>query len=277
MLNLDIKTLEFELVARLIDGNTIVEEHVQVSQGYVTETGGLEAVFEIDGREYLLSELYQEYYNQGNSQARFLGLFVAIVVIVAIIVVKETAEELKSRENYDHNRWLENNGKGLSTSNYITSQFNPNVEKYWFGFANFADVGCGPSAVYNLTKSVGKMDRLSDVIRKMEDYQLVFGHFRSNPFEVYDYLKYKGISYTKHSLRYNDYKKEVEKKQNAKLLMCEFNSDKIWNPFGGAHIYFVDKVGGVYTGYNYGGTYSSNNLDEFTQNNGGGFIVGYIA
>jgi hypothetical protein len=276
-LSLDMGTLEFELKARLMDGNVIVDEYVQVSQGYVTETGGLEAKLNIEGREYLLSELYREYYNQGNGQARFIWLIV--IVIVTVVIVKETAEEIRSRENYDHNRWLEDNGKGLSTSNYITAQWNYPLYNYRFGFTNFADVGCGPSAVYNLTKSVGKTDRLSDVIRKMEDYQLAFGFFGSNPYEIYDYLKYKGISHTKHNVKYNDYKKEVEKKQNAKLLMCEWNSGSVWNWSEGAHIYFVDKVGDVYTEYNYDTSpvnNTSNNLDDFVKNNGGGFLVGYI-
>ena len=124
--SLDMDTLQFTFKAMLIDDNNesqVIEEIV--TDAFVTENGQLDAYIELDGETYLISDFVSPSAIDECLFGWLAALVVAVVVKVVVIVyvaVAETAEQIKAKSNYEHNKQLENAKNGVNYGNYITNQ-----------------------------------------------------------------------------------------------------------------------------------------------------------
>ncbi len=278
----DMEKMQYCLTATLLNENgEIVATDTLITDAFVTENGGLDAYIELEGEKYLLSDFCNE---NGIDSCGLWGTIFAVIAIVVVIyvVVAETAEQIRSRQNYDYNRSLENSGQGVNKGNYITNQakigkYGYNSCYYRFGFATFNNVGCEVASAYNAMISFGMSEYLSETIRCFEKWAIEFsigwGYLGSDPLEIGRYLSRKGIGYTMYT-NYSKFKSAVESKRTCKIIMSRWN-----NPMTkGLHTFYINKTSkSNYDSYNwkYGDISKPNaNIDNF--NDGSGFIVGYI-
>ncbi len=127
-----------------------------------------------------------------------------IGLVVVYVIVAETAEQIKSEENYVHNRALELCDAGVYYGNMITKQCEQERDGYCsgdyrLGFTTFEEVGCEVASVYNLLIKLGMTEYLSDVIYEFEkwfvEFSVGWGYLGSNPREIANFLSVKGIEY----------------------------------------------------------------------------------
>ena len=277
----DLEAMKFYLDIALYDQNeTKIKEESFVTEAIVTETGGLDAHVELwDGVSFYISDYaYIEEvddcrYDYDDWLEDSLG---GVYYWVAKISI-----EIKSDRNWDYNKELEEEGKGVTKGNYIFNQSETrtgyNSAGYRFGFASFCDVGCEVAAAYNLMISLNRPEELYITINKFEKKGIIiecgYGHLGSNPNQIHRYLDAVGLSYEKNKWWSFFQSKEV-KRSTCKIIMAR------WNKGGGSlHTFFVNKLGkNHYEGYNFYRGYSTSKrfkkIDDF--NNGDGFIVGYI-
>lgn len=282
----DLDTLQYHLVMNLVDedGNQIDTEELY-TDAFVTEDGLLDAIVEIDGERYQLSD-----YEEDTVDDCFWGLLVIAVIKIVKVYVKvaETAEQVKARTNYAYNKKLDNTTKGVNKNNYIyfqeeTNKNNYNAGNYKFGFTYFGGVGCEVAAVYNARIKIGKPENLSETIYKFEKWRIEiasgFGHLGSDPLEISTYLIKENIRYTKY-LTYSSFNNALAKKSNAVVIMSRWNEKKST----GLHTFFVNKnTQTLFYGYNFEPKTKDRDFNYKTErtkisdfNNGSGFIVGYI-
>jgi len=246
--NLD--TMQFHTIIELVDdsGNTL-EVDDQVTDAFVTETGGLDAIININGQEYLLSD----YAQKDAIENCFWGLFCFIVaiVIVVIVIVAETAEQIKCRENYTYNKNLEASGNGLALGDYIKNQQASPQKNYRFGFTDFGHVGCEVAAAYNMMINLNRAERLSETIYSFEslciEFAVGFGKLGSNPHDIYRYFIKKGIGYNSYYTT-NSMQNAVDNKGDCIMILSYWNSSSL---SGGLHTIFVVKEENKFYPYNY--------------------------
>ena len=175
----DMDKMQYSLTAKLLDesGEVITTESL-ITDAFVTESGGLDAYIELEGEMYLLSDFCSE--NGIDSCGLFGRIFAVIAIVVVIyVIVAETAEQIKSRQNYDYNRSLENSGQGVNKGNYITAQdeyilYGYKSKNYRFGFTIFDNVGCEVASAYNAMIAFGMPEYLSETIRCFEQWGIEF-------------------------------------------------------------------------------------------------------
>ena len=278
----DMDAFQYTLTATLInESGAVIEAETLVTDAFVTEAGGIDAYIEIDGQCYLMSEVCAQ--NGIDSCGIFTLIAAAVAVVVVIyVVVAETAEQIRSRQNYAYNQKLESGGKGVSKGNYITDQSEVsrrgyNCGNYRFGFTTFAKAGCAVASSYNAMVAFKKPEMLSETIYCFEKWAIEFavgwGNFGSDPLEMGRYLSRKGIGYTMY-LSYSSFKKAVESKSSCYILMSTWN-DPITT---GAHTFYVQKQSKCkYMSYNQKLRDYAESKDSIdAMNEGSGFIVGYI-
>lgn len=280
----DMESMQFLFKATLLDelGNPIEIEEI-TTDAFVTENGRLDAYIELDGETYLISDFVS---TEAIDECLFgwlKAIAVVVVVVVVYVVVAETAEQIRAKKNYEYNKKLERDGKGVNLGTYVTDQSNSSKKgnspaNYRFGFTSFKGVGCEVAAAYNAMIALGKSERLSETIYSFEKWAIEFafawGSLGSNPLQISTYLNKKGIGYKK-IINYSSFKSDVENKTSCHIIMSR------WNAYGDGslHTFYVHKkTNSLYYGYNWKydevDPYKRDNLDAF--NNGNGFIVGYI-
>ncbi len=252
-----------------------------VTDAIVTPSGGLDAIIEIDGQEYRMSDYSDNPEIDECAVLTVLGIVGAI--IAAYVVVSEGAEQIRMDQNLDYNQNLEVKGLGVNLGNYIyrqdeRSRSGYNCADYHFGFTTFDGVGCEVAAAYNLNISMKDAEMLSSVIYAFEclyiEFAVAWGNGGSNAAQIYRYLDFKRFKY-KEYFSYQSLKSDVSSKQGCHIIMAQWNSDPLKN---GYHTFYIYKaVLPYYYGYNW--DYKSSyvlkySLDDFL--NGSGFIVGYI-
>lgn len=281
----DLEKMQFTYTMSLLDiDGVVVDTFSTTTDAFVTEYGNLDAYIEVDGETYLLSE-WRSKLAEETDNCLFGWLIAAFAtIVVTYVVVAETAEQIKSKQNYSYNQGLEKNQKGVSKGNYITDQETTkrkgyNSGNYRFGFTNFSKVGCEVASVYNLLIALGKAEMLSTTIRNFEKWAIEFsagwGSLGSNPREIYRYLRKTGISYTKYT-SYTSFSKALVNKSNCHVIMSTWNSGGF---FSGLHTYYIKKCNKtLLRSYNfiYDNAYrDKEKIDDF-YNLTGDFIVGYI-
>lgn len=181
---------------------------------------------------------------------RILFRVIAIVIVVYVIVA-ETAEQIRAKKNYEANK-----NRNFSSEEYITNQLDTSVANYDFGFTKFGEVGCEVVAVYNLMMSLGRPERLEDVIYDFERWAIEFsvgwGHLGSNPREIYRYLRKKNIEYRRYTkLQYEKFCSMSENEGDKKDFIFSRWNTPITE---GLHTFYVEKRDGTF--------YSMNNYDS---------------
>lgn len=280
----DIDEMQFTLYTAIIDieGNIIDEEYT-VTDAFVTENGRLDAYIEIGDETYLLSE-YRARLGNAVDECGFFEWLAAAVFGFAYVAVSESAEQIRSKSNYEYNKNLESAGNGVYRGNYITNQKESSKAgyksaNYRFGFTTFDGVGCEVASVYNLLISLNKTEMLSETIRNFEVWSIEinfgWGNLGSDPNDIYIYLNKKGISYTKYT-SYSSFKSALERRGNCKFIMSTWNQGGVTS---GLHTYYCFKTSGTeIRSYNFQYDYSFRthyNID-YIKSNSGNFIVAYI-
>ncbi len=256
--------------------------YYEVIQGYANKNGGVGAELEYYNSESLQNETYNidDYKNMYElekfvyqvdeeeendeiddeiSLCSLIGFTLGSIIglVVVYVVVAETAEQIKSEENYVHNRALELCDDGVYYGNMITKQSEEGRDGYCsgyyqLGFSTFEEVGCEVVSVYNLLIKLGMTEYLSDVIYEFEKWMIEFsvgwGYLGSNPREIRNFLYVKGISYkmkraTKLSqiipnYDYKKYKKMITDNESSDNFIISFWID----PFTeGIHTYYFER------------------------------------
>ena len=175
----------------------------------------------------------------------------------------------------------------MKKGKYVTNQTEVDKQyykagNYRFGFTTFANVGCEVAATYNAMISLKRKEWLSQTIYCFEAWAIEFasgwGYLGSNPLEIDRYLKRKGVAYVKcHSLTL--LKAAAKARGKCSIIMSRWNKDPIHN---GLHTFFLQRTGkkgeNAYKSFNWSYKKVSvpgKSLSVFN-NNGAGFIVGYI-
>ena len=192
-------------------------------------------------REYLQDEPnFSEVDNCG------LFSFIVTIIVIVIIIVAETAEQIKSEDNFKYNKQLESNNNGVEKGNMITNQEEIYEQgykagNYRYGFASFSKTGCAIASVYNLLIKKNKKENLSTTVHNFEKWcievSVGFGHLGSNPYDLYRYFKKHNIGYNKYT-GYNSFKSTLNSKSTAKAIVA------LWNkPFPiGMHVFYLEKM-----------------------------------
>lgn len=117
---------------------------------------------------------------------------------------------------------------------YIFDQRNPSIRALRYGKrGNVGDNGCGPAAVHNVMKFIGKGRNFCNVLREMEELRMTwFGaRFGTKPGSLGRYFNRNNIPYEKYKSP-NDFK--------AALLTHKIGVICTWNKrFYGIHFYCV--------------------------------------
>lgn len=276
----DMNDLMFHFKAELIaEDEEILDEKKIDTKAIVTENGGLDALINIDGEIYKLSD-----YEDKSSIDECATGFVIPHIIKMHLTAAEIAEQAKARSNFKYNKNLEKNGNGVKRNRYVFDQTDTTTQdrkagNYRFGFTSFSGVGCEVAAAYNCSISLKDKDwKLSDVICYFEvafiEVSIAWGNFGSNPMEIYRYLKKRGYNYTKYT-NFNKLSSAVSKKNECRIIMSRWNKKPLKS---GLHTFYIKKApNGNFYGYNWeykNGRSRKNFLSTF--NDGSGFIVGYI-
>lgn len=276
----DMNNLAYHFTATLLDdeGNAVATEELH-TDAIVTENGGLDACIEIDGNSYMLSD-YEDVESIDN--CAIISIKNLIKIVTAYLAVSEAAEQIKCRSNYTYNKELEAAGNGVNKRTYITAQDDITTVghrpgNYKFGFASFANTGCGVAAIYNTMIALGSPEMLSETIYCVEawciEFSIGWGHLGADPLEIYRYLNKKGINYKMYT-SYSALESAVAGKKRCFVIMSRWNSDITT----GAHTFYVKKTGSS-SFYSYNWRYSSKSVFDkslATFNDGSGFIVGYL-
>ncbi len=202
---------------------------------------------------------------------RLLFKVIAIVIVVYVIVA-ETAEQIRAKKNYEVNK-----NRSFPSGEYITDQWDDSVADYDFGFAKFKDVGCEVVAVYNLMISLGRPERLEDVIYDFERWAIEFsvgwGHLGSNPREIYRYLRKKNIEYRRYTkLQYEKFCFMSDRGGPEKDFIFSRWNTPITD---GLHTFYVEKDG-EYLAYN-NEVLRATEMDAYLDGRSeAAFICGYI-
>ncbi len=278
--------MQFVFKATLLNENgEPLEIEEMTTDAFVTDMGRLDAYIELDGETYLLSDYVSTDAIDECLFGWLKALIVVIVIVVVYVVVAETAEQIKSKSNYEFNKQLEANGNGVNKNTYITGQNRTNVHgnnpgNYRFGFnTGFGEVGCEVAAAYNAMIALGKSEMLSETIFSFEkwaiEFSIAWGKLGSNPLQISTYLKKRKIEYSKIT-NYSEFKSAVESNENCHIIMSRWNNP--WTT--GLHTFYVKKdANNEYYGYNweYRDNTPSNKKDSIDVfNDGSSFIVGYI-
>ncbi len=277
----DMNDLMFHFKAELIaEDEEILDEKKIDTKAIVTENGGLDALINIDGEIYKLSD-----YEDKSSIDECATGFVIPHIIKMHLTAAEIAEQAKARSNFKYNKNLEKNGNGVKRNRYVFDQTDTTTQdrkagNYRFGFTSFSGVGCEVAAAYNCSISLKDKDwKLSDVICYFEvafiEVSIAWGNFGSNPMEIYRYLKKRGYHYTKYT-NFNKLSSAVSKKNECRIIMSRWNKKPLKS---GLHTFYIKKApNGSFYGYNWASNQKNRSRKNFlsTFNDGSGFIVGYL-
>lgn len=276
----DMNELMFHFKAELIaEDEEILDEKEIDTKAIVTQNGGLDALINIDGELYRLSD-----YEDKSSIDECATGFVIPDIIKMHLTAAEVAEQAKARSNFKYNKNLEKKGNGVKRNRYVFNQTDTTTQdrkagNYRFGFTSFSGVGCEVAAAYNCSISLGDKDwKLSDTICFFEvafiEFSIAWGNFGSNPLEIYRYLNKRGYHYSKYT-NFNKLSSAVSKKNECRIIMSRWNKKPLKY---GLHTFYIKKApNGSFYGYNWetkNGRSRKNFLSTF--NDGSGFIVGYI-
>ena len=230
-------------------------------------------------REYLQDEPnFSEVDNCG------LFSFIVTIIVVVIIIVAETAEQIKSEDNFKYNKQLESNNNGVKKGNLITDQREKTKSgyksgNYRYGFASFSKTGCAIASVYNMLIKKNKSENLSTTVHNFEKWcievSVGFGHLGSDPCDMVRYFNKYKIGYDQF-FSYSNFKTQLNSKSKAKTIVAFWNGSTV---FQGMHVFYLEKVSSnVYRTYNdvYDTTYKDYSSLDALKNTYGALEVGYI-
>ncbi len=287
----DMEELVYHIEISLIDknGQGIETESID-TPAFVNESGMLDALVEIGGETFLLSEVANDIVDNCGVAAWLLKNIVPIKIVANVVlvyhVITETAEQIRCRQNYKYNKQLESSGEGVSLGNYIFAQDDDVNEgyrcaSYHFGFTTFAGVGCEVASAYNLLIALGKPELLSETIFSFEklaiEHAVAWGNFGSSAVFMTRFFNARDISYQRF-FSFSNLKKAADKCDHCYIIVSRWNHP--WTT--GIHTFFVEKNimwDDIYHGFNDDYSYTqeplrSNELASF--NDGDKFNVGYI-
>jgi len=287
----DMENLVYHIEISLIDKHGQVTDTENIdTPAFVNENGMLDALVEIGGETFLVSEVANDIVDNCGVAAWLLKNIVTIKIVANVVlvyhVITETAEQIRCRQNYKYNKQLESSGEGVSLGNYISSQEENDdsgykCANYHFGFTTFDGVGCEVASAYNALIAMGKPELLSETIFSFEklaiEHAVAWGNFGSSAVFMTRFFNARNISYQRF-ISFSKLKKAADKYESCNIIISQWNHP--WT--GGIHTYYIKKDSSwekAYHGYNFnykepGETENNNNLALF--NDGDMFNVGYI-
>lgn len=252
---------------------------------FVNQYEEVDAIFDINGEFYYLSEFDDVLINFGWLSKLIKAAVATVVAVVISVVVSFAApialvavalyatcnllEDACAVINYNNNK------SQTPITDYVYGQGSLNNWK--FGLSTMDTNGCGIVATYNTLKYFNKSN--ADLVGVTFDFDyrsgsLALGLFGADPTHVGEYLRLSGLSATP-VLSYDSMEEKLEVGNIAIVLQVNYG-----DILRGAHYYIIEKLeDGSYNYYNYGNDdISARTTYSFTEFSEGGhpLIYGYI-